>query len=50
MTAVGFITLDEIVDLLAEASGNLGGRAGAAAVGDTLRRLRMMDEASEECA
>jgi len=44
VSAVGFITLEEIVDLLEEASGDLGGRECAAAVGDALRRLRTMDE------
>jgi hypothetical protein len=44
VTAVGFITLEEIVDLLGEASSDLGGRECAAAVGDALRRLRTMDE------
>ena len=46
VSAVGFITLDEIVDLLSEASADLDGRECAAAVGDALRRLRTMDEAS----
>ena len=36
VTAVGFITLDEIVDLLAEASGDLDDHTCAAAVGDAL--------------
>jgi hypothetical protein len=48
VSAVGFITLEEIVDLLEEASSDLGGRECAAAVGDALRRLRTMDEASED--
>lgn len=43
VSAVGFITLDEIVDLLSEASTDLDGRECAAAVGDALRRLRTMD-------
>ncbi|AMY08986.1 hypothetical protein LuPra_02194 [Luteitalea pratensis] len=47
VSAVGFITLDEIVDVLAEASGDLDGRQCAAAVGHALRRLRAIDEASE---
>ena len=34
VTAVGFITLDEIIDMLAEPSSDLVDRTGAAAVGD----------------
>jgi hypothetical protein len=47
VSAVGFITLDEIVDVLAEASADLVGRECAAAVGDALRRLRTIDAEAE---
>ena len=47
MTAVGFVTLDEIVDVLAEAAGDLAAHSCATAVDDTLQRLRAMDEAAE---
>ena len=44
VSAVGFITLDEIVDVLAEASANLATHECAPGIADTLRRLRSMDE------
>ena len=47
VSAVGFITLDEIVDVLAEAAANLPATGCAPALADTLRRLRTMDEGPE---
>jgi hypothetical protein len=47
MTSVGFITLDDIVDVLSEASGDFAAHGCQAAVDDTVRRLRAMDEGGE---
>ena len=45
VSAVGFITIDEIVDLLEEASSDLVNRECAATIDDALRRLRTLDDA-----
>jgi hypothetical protein len=48
VTAVGFITLEEIVEVLAEAAEDLAGRACESAVSEALSRLQTMDAAAEE--
>jgi hypothetical protein len=47
VTTVGFITLEEIVDVLAEASADLAGRECHAPVAEALRRLRLIDESTK---
>ena len=47
VTAVGFITLEEIVDVLAEASTDLEGRQCHASVVEALRRLQTIDESTQ---